>query len=324
VFTPDALDFITGASCLRFMDWCWTNQASPTDPPITAWTPMSAPGYHGAAVPVEQMAALCNAVGADCWFNVPSSVTNGEAVRVITLLRFLLLPGLELHVEWSNEVWNTARGFNTGRYAMTQPQGAAAYYGQQAALLGKAIQTIPGVDLILCWKWVSPQQVRKVIDAYKAAGGPWGVVGALGFAPYPWNSAKPVSAYLPDNYDGLLDDLDANRKTMAPKLAEWVAVGKANGKPVVRYEEALSPFPNGDVETAFAVKALQSPRAAEIMRRLWADCDAAGCGFGCFYTSAAQGVFGFAPDYASDGYPQRKAWTGYNKRAWPMSRAIAN
>jgi hypothetical protein len=323
LFTPDAVDFITGAACLRFMDWCRTNQAAPTDTPITQWTPATAPTFNGVAVAIEYMAALCNKVGADCWFNMPSSVTIGEAVRVITLLRFLLSRGLKLHVEWSNEVWNTARAFLTGRYATSQPQGPAAYYGQQAAKLSKAIKTIPGVDMILAWKWVSPQQVQKVIDAFKAAGGPWDVVFALAFAPYPWNQSKPVSAYMPADYDGLLDGLDANRAAMAPKLKDWVAVGKANGKPVVRYEEALSPFPMSDDETAFCVQALQSPRAAAIMRQLWADADAAGCGFGCFYNSASTGVFGFAPDYGSAGYPQRQAWMRYNRRAWPMARVAA-
>jgi hypothetical protein len=322
IFTPDALDVITGSSCLRFMDWCHTNDSAPNDPPITAWTPMSERSYHGKAVPIEQMVALCNAVGADMWLNIPAALTMDEAKRVIVQARSLLLPGLKLHLEWSNEVWNTAPSFKTGRYALTFPGGPIALYGGMMAALGSMILGMEGVDLIPCWKWVSPAQMHKVVSAYKAAGGSMDVVSAFGFAPYPFNQVA-VSTFLPDNYDGLLDELDRNRKAMASLIPLWVEVGKTYGKPVVRYEEALSPFVHGDVELAFCIKALQLPRAGQIMRALWADLDAAGCGFGCFYNSASTGVFGFAPDYGDVGYPQRVAWQRYNRRAWPMARVAA-
>jgi hypothetical protein len=313
-FTPDFLDKVTGAPVLRFMDWCDTNGST-----ATAWTPADAVGFSGEIVPIELIAALCNQAGADAWINIPASIPTAEAVRVVALCRALLFPWLKLHVEWSNEVWNTA--FPIGKVAKASPVGPHVYYGQKCAELAKAIAGIDGVDMILCWQWLSPGRMPKVVEAFKAAGGDMDKVFAFGFAPYPYNEA-PIASFMPDNYDGLLDELERNRLAKAPNFAAWVAMGKTYGKPVVRYEEALSPFARGADQVAFCVAAQKLPKAGRIMRALWADADAAGCGFGCFYTSAAQGVFGFAPDYASDGYPQRAAWAGYNKRAWPMSRAM--
>jgi hypothetical protein len=323
VFTPDFLATVAGASVLRFMDWNQTNDADPAlNTPITSWTPATVASYSKVAMPIEVTAELCNTVGSDCWFPLPSTLDLREARRVVELLDKLLLPWLKIHIEWSNEVWNTAVAFKTGRYALKQPGGAALYYGQKCAEAAKNLAGIKRTSLKLCWKWVSPQQVQGVIDAYKNAGGPWAFVDSLNFAPYPWNDKNPVSFYMPDNHKGLLDELNANRIAMAAKcLGGWVAVSKTNGKPLGRYEEALSPFPKGTAETAFAVEALKMPQAGDIIVSLWNDLDAAGCETGCFYTSAAQGVFGFGPDYAQPGYPQKQAWVDYNRIAWPMSRA---
>jgi hypothetical protein len=321
-FSPDAIEGIMGASCLRFMDWCLTNFSEPTVP-LSGWTPATAPTYNQVAVPVEIMAALCNRIGADCWFNIPAGLPMTEARRIVDILRAALFPWLKLHVEWSNEVWNTKPQFKTGAWLKKNAMDAQAYYGTRCAELGKALLGTSGVDIILCWQWVGPAKMQKIIDTYKAAGGPWSMIGALGFAPYAWNSSSPISSFMPDNCSGLLDELEANRVAQAPHIAEWVAMGKKNGVPVVRYEEALSPFAatGNDAELALCIKALQDDRAGTIMRKLWADCDAAGVWFGCFYNSVQSGVFGFAPDYSSDGTPQRREWLRYNRRAWPQVRA---
>src|ERR1051325_3717782 len=183
VFRSSFLNFVAGSPMFRLMDWAQTNSTKQT-----AWTPVDAMSYHGKIVPVEHMVAVCNATGADMWLNIPASIPMAEAVRVVTWARAHLLPWLKLHVEWSNEVWNGS--FPIGKVASASPLGKPVYYGQQCAALAKVLPA--GVDMMLCWQWVGPKVMQKVIDAYKAAGGPWDKVYGLAFAPYPRNTLKTV------------------------------------------------------------------------------------------------------------------------------------
>ncbi len=57
-------------------------------------------------VPLEVMVALANQVGADPWFNIPHFATDEFVREFAEFVRDNLDPGLQVHIEYSNEVWN--------------------------------------------------------------------------------------------------------------------------------------------------------------------------------------------------------------------------
>jgi len=325
---PGFVDTVEGKPCLRFMDLCRVNAYKPDDAPLTTWTPQSAVSYSWAAMPVEDMADICARVGADMWFNVPASMPDTAAVALIARIRALLPSWSRLFVEWSNEVWNTANGFMTGRYLSTlKPAGGpATWYGNRVGAFAKALDAahLPNCFIMLAWQfWGAGAggDRKKVLDSYLAGGGPRGILYGLATAPYPYVGPNTIAARMAaGDTDGLLSDLETSAKAAAAIFPQIVALTKAYGIRAPRYEEALSPFASGPDQLAFCMKALASPRAGAIYRALVDAADAAGMDFGCFYTSAAQGVFGQAPDYDATPYPQGQQIAAYNRRAWPFAR----
>jgi chitodextrinase len=61
---------------------------------------------HNGAVPAEVQIALCNEVGADCWFNMPILATDDYVTQFATLAHSMLNSNLKGYVEYGNEIWN--------------------------------------------------------------------------------------------------------------------------------------------------------------------------------------------------------------------------
>jgi hypothetical protein len=104
IFNPLWIDRIADLRLVRFMDWQFTNGSEQT-----TWdarpTPRDATyGWRGA--PVEVMAALANRIGADPWVNMPHAADDAYMRQFAAYMRDHLDPGLKVHVEYSNEVWN--------------------------------------------------------------------------------------------------------------------------------------------------------------------------------------------------------------------------
>ena len=109
-FSTPLLALLQRFSVLRFMDWARTNGNL-----IEDWanrTLPSSPSYapDGQAVPWETIFALANQLGKDAWINVPAHASDDYVLQLATLAKQLLAPGLNLYVEWSNEVWNWSFG----------------------------------------------------------------------------------------------------------------------------------------------------------------------------------------------------------------------
>lgn len=123
-FRPGWIDSIKDARLLRFMDWAQTNGSSvqPGDLPL-----IDAPGFwlmRGRGVPLSLMVELANHVGADPWFSMPHRADDAYVRAYAEYVRDTLDPDLTVHVEYSNEVWNTA--FPQGRWVREQ---AATLWG---------------------------------------------------------------------------------------------------------------------------------------------------------------------------------------------------
>ncbi len=157
-FNPDFLDKIDDFQVLRFMDWMNTNAVLDRSgkplvgdgidaAPLLAWEDRPKPGDmrwgdSSAGVPVEAMVELANRVGAEPWFNMPVNAGDDYVREFARYVRDHLRPDLRVHVELSNEVWNTI--FPQARYARARaravfgPEGDwMEWYGMRAAQIGR-------------------------------------------------------------------------------------------------------------------------------------------------------------------------------------------
>ena len=73
-------------------------------------------------ISVEHMVQLANELDADPWFNMPHMADDDFVRNFATYVRDNLEPGLTAHVEWSNEIWNTAPGFDAAPWITEQLQ----------------------------------------------------------------------------------------------------------------------------------------------------------------------------------------------------------
>lgn len=298
IFTPATVRFLTGFSTLRFMDWCRTN-----DSQAQVWTPVDAPSYAGVAQPIEHMALLCNLTRCHAQLNIPAPMPLPEAARAVAQFRSLLDPPLKLQVEWSNEVWNTDFAIGKTAAATKDPHG---FYAQKSAALQKALAGIPAVKLVLCWQWVSPTGMEKVIAAFKAAGGDMGGVSMIMCAPYVSLQGKDAAGKAIDwkartDVDLLTASADKATTDSARFIPAWAALAKANGVEFGLYEVNGEIGPGrGDPASELPRRAAiaQSPAFAEVLFERLRAFDAAGCAVSCLFASVGHvKVYGLADDY---------------------------
>ena len=100
--------------------------------------PLMTDAQWNKGVPVEAMVELCNLTGADGWFNMPVNASDDYVRQFATYVRDHLNPGLQVHVEFSNEVWNWA--FPQSQYALAHDAGFGSWmewYGVRTAQVGR-------------------------------------------------------------------------------------------------------------------------------------------------------------------------------------------
>lgn len=157
-FNPAYLSLVGEFHVVRFMDWMNTNlllgrdgrriegEAAIEMAPLLSWADRPLPtdmrwGDGSRGVPVEAMVEFANRIGAAPWFNMPVNASDEYLRGFATYVRDHLRPGLKVHVELSNEVWNAI--FPQARYAKARAVarwGEAAHplewYGMRAAEMG--------------------------------------------------------------------------------------------------------------------------------------------------------------------------------------------
>jgi Ca2+-binding RTX toxin-like protein len=143
IFNPAFLEKVSEWGVVRFMDWGNTNNseslswATRTTLDDAQWSKVNADG-----VPLEAMVKLANEAHVDMWYNVPTRADDTYVKNALTYIRDHLDPDLQVHVEWSNEVWN--KSFIANSYAQnranalwgngsTVSNGANIYYGYRSA-----------------------------------------------------------------------------------------------------------------------------------------------------------------------------------------------
>ena len=122
----DSINFST----VRYMVFTGTNGSDPNFPAQTEWTTRKLPtdasqgristiGKNGGAC-WEHVIELANRTQTDAWINVPVSASNDYINQLATMLKNNLDASIKIYVESSNEVWNTAPGFEQTQYSIAQ------------------------------------------------------------------------------------------------------------------------------------------------------------------------------------------------------------
>ena len=125
-------------SSIRYMIFTGTNGSEPDYPAQTQWADRKLPtdasqnGIPQIGKPVgacwEHVIELANRTQTDPWINVPVSASADYVAQLATMFKNGLDTDLNIYVESSNEVWNTAPGFEQSLY--NQAQAAALGIGE--------------------------------------------------------------------------------------------------------------------------------------------------------------------------------------------------
>lgn len=114
VFTTEYLAAHNRGSVLRMMDLISTNGnvqkewSSRRRPEEMAYynAPEGGYGWQGKGAPWESCIQLCNTLNKDLWINVPTYASDDYVRQLARLIKTNLNPGLNVYVEYSNEIWN--------------------------------------------------------------------------------------------------------------------------------------------------------------------------------------------------------------------------
>jgi len=245
-FHPLFLQRLETFASLRFMDWAETNGS-----PIAHWderaTLDDANQSGEAGVALELMIQLANTLHADPWFCMPHLADDDFVTQFATMVRDQLDPGLVVHVEYSNEVWNGQ--FEQAGYAEQQGldlglsgngyEARLRYYSQRSVeIFGLWEQVFGGPDRlvrVLASQSANPWTAETVLDwddAYLHAD-------ALAIAPY-------FGGYLGDadtqydvqnwTLDEMFTELDAAVAGAIADMGENAAVADTRGLALIAYE----------------------------------------------------------------------------------------
>ena len=128
LFHAAFLDALNGInfSAIRFMDFTGTNGSDPQYPQRSLWADRKLPtdASQVGIGPIGKRAGACweyvidlaNRSSKDVWVNVPISADEEYVIALAAMLQNDLDPSLNIYVESSNEVWNTAPGFEQSQY----------------------------------------------------------------------------------------------------------------------------------------------------------------------------------------------------------------
>jgi hypothetical protein len=104
LFRKDFTDSLWGMNAIRLMDLSRTNGST-----LSEWgnRPKIADiSFEYGGIPLEYQIDLCNAIGADGWFNVPHAATDDFIRNMAALIKSRLNNNLKCYIEYSNEVWS--------------------------------------------------------------------------------------------------------------------------------------------------------------------------------------------------------------------------
>jgi hypothetical protein len=199
-FHPVFLARLKQFKALRFMDWGATNHSK-----LVNWsdrtTPASPSQASGNGVALEHLIQLANTLKIDPWFTLPAQASDDYMRQFAVMVRDRLDPSLKVHIEYSNEVWNSI--FSQAKYVGekglerrlddTSWGAGLRYYSERSVEMFKIWESVFGAN--------SQQRLVKVLAGQ--AVNPWTAEQILGWK----NAYKYADAYaIAPYFDGSGDD----------------------------------------------------------------------------------------------------------------------
>ncbi len=243
----DSIDF----SAIRYMVFTGTNGRDPDFPGLTEWSDRKLPsdasqsrlstiGKNGGAC-WEHVIEIANLTQTDAWINVPVSASSDYVTQLATMLLNELDSNLNIYIESSNEVWNTAPGFEQSQYNQNQADflgiGEHENHARRTIELAQAFETVFGsgslnnrVKVVLCshqpmlkW-WVEPM-LQYINTTF---GSPSDFIYAIGSQTYfsgGQENGEDTTAILNDCHTSITNQIDDTSINEAGRI-QWIA--KAN------------------------------------------------------------------------------------------------
>lgn len=237
-FHPTFMERLKPYGALRFLRWQRIN-----DSEQSLWADRTTKDTYSQAtdngVAVEYMIELCNKLGKDAWVHVPHLADDNWVTEFATMLRDELDPGLQIYLEYSNEVWNF-QTYEQGQYTQTQGliagyfttnpwQSGVSWYAERAVQIFDNFYNVFGAE--------APNRITRVMGAMAAFTGPadWALSFAnsaastdvLAIAPYFASSfGFPDQAPTTLGWDvpRLLDEAEA---TITGEVTDWITSNMA-------------------------------------------------------------------------------------------------
>jgi hypothetical protein len=280
-FNPAYLSKIAPFSVLRFMDWGMTNGSS-----VMNWSDrpkVSDVTYANAGVPLEVMIDLANTLNADPWLCIPHQASDDYVRQFATLLRSRLNPTLRPHIEYSNEVWNTAFAQTTWAIDRSKTLGLdtpwgtpSLFYAQRSVEIFKILQEVYGPDSnrlvrVLAGQAVWTQFLQNALSYRDTAAN----VDVMAIAPYfnaeQANQVGNVDATLRLSSDDLVDQMLASiRGPVKSAIVANAALAKSYNLKMKAYESGPGdstyyfPAEKVDAMTALFASANRNPRMRDV------------------------------------------------------------
>jgi hypothetical protein len=254
-FTDDFLAALNGInfSAIRYMVFTNVSGMDPLYPGKTTWgrrklktdagqNPIPPLGKTDGAA-WEYVIELANTVNKDAWINVPISADAQYVRNLAQLFKDSLKANLNIYVESSNEVWNSAPGYEECAYnkAWAQTLGITEHqnHARRAVSLAMSFDSVFGagalnnrVRVVLCshkpmlkW-WVEPM-LQYVNTTF---GPPGNFIWAIGCQTYfsgGVDTGESVSKILSDCHLDIKGQIDETGGVNEAGRVQWIAKAKA-------------------------------------------------------------------------------------------------
>lgn len=195
----------------------------------------------------EYLIELSNELDADLWINMPHMADDDYVRNMATLVRDTLEPGRKVYVEWSNEVWNFAPGFEATFWVRDQtllPENAGLSHYQIAGREAKRdldiwSQVFAGQDGRLVRVAGGFAAVPSITNQIVQSMG--GSFDAIAIAPYIGPNADLRAGYTAaTTADQVLNDTQASIAFMADRTREHRAMAESYGAQFGRHIELVT------------------------------------------------------------------------------------
>ena len=335
VFEPSFIALLQNFRLLRAMQWLHIDGEGGL---LTAWSSRPHPTDAGwgstVGVPIEAVLQLCNAVGTDCWLNVPHMANNDYITQMATLVHAKLGVSQKVYVEFSNEVWNGM--FAQAKYASDQGQAMWPSAGVSAFSYNRNWFGMRTAQMCDIWKAVWGPDASRLICVLGAQAGNSGTatqsldcplwtgngnapcsnhnINAVAVAPYVADAAKDqsVAAAESNGVDQLFQQLTGNdlRQVATGEQSDKSALARYN-LPLIAYEGGQGLFSNVSAVMNKYIAANRDQRMAAAYTQALKDWKDNGGGVYVLYTDISApsqyGAYGALESFMDTVSPLSKA-----------------